>query len=125
MRTLLNPWFLAGCLVWSTIMITRKFLHHPIPILNGYIDDVFAVPVIASIALCFQRVFIIRSNYYVLSAGKVAFIVVYLTLVFEVFLPMISKTYTGDWIDAVLYAIGGLFFYRVMDKPILSRKPKA
>ena len=121
MRTLLNPWFLAGCLTWCVVMITRKF-HHPIPILNGYIDDAFAVPVIASIALCFQRVVIIRSDYYVLSAGKVAFIVIYLALVFEVFLPMISKTYTGDWIDAGLYVVGGFFFYFVMNNPIVSKR---
>jgi hypothetical protein len=121
MKTLLNPWFIAGCLIWVIIMVTRK-LHHPVPIFNGYIDDVFAVPIIANIALCFQRVFIVRSNYYILSAGKVAFIVIYLALVFEVFLPMLSKTYTGDWIDAGLYAVGGLFFYWVMDKPIFERK---
>ena len=122
MKTLLNPWFIAGCVTWVIIMVTRK-LHHPIPILNGYIDDAFAVPVIASLALCFQRVVVIRSDYYVLSAGKVAFIVIYLALVFEVFLPMISKTYTGDWIDATLYAVGGAFFYWVMNKPILTKKP--
>jgi hypothetical protein len=102
-------------------MTTRKF-HHPIPVFNGYIDDAFAVPVIASLALCFQRVVIIRSDYYVLSAGKVTFIVVYLALVFEVFLPLISKKYTGDWIDAGLYVVGGLFFYWVMNKPIIPKK---
>ena len=124
MRTLLNPWFLAGCVIWCIVMITRK-LQHPIPIFNGYIDDAFAIPVIASLALCFQRVFIIRSDYYVLSAGKVAFIVIYVALVFEVFLPLISKKYTGDWIDAGLYVVGGFFFYFVMNKPILGKKRKA
>jgi hypothetical protein len=124
MRTLLNPWFIAGCITWVIVMITRK-LGHPIPLLNGYIDDAFAVPVIANLALCFQRVIVIKSNYYVLSAGKVVFIVVYLGLVFEVLLPAISKRYTGDWIDAGLYVIGGFFFYFVMNKPVLSRKPKA
>ena len=121
MRTLLNPWFIAGCIIWAVVMTTRKF-HHPIPIFNGYIDDAFAVPVIASLALCFQRVVIIRSDYYVLSAGKVVFIVIYLALVFEVFLPLISKKYTGDWIDAGLYVVGGLFFYWVMNKPIIPKK---
>jgi len=121
MKTLLNPWFVAGCLVWAIVMITRR-LGHPIPLLNNYIDDAFAVPVIANIALCFQRVVVIKSNYYVLSAGKVAFVVIYLGLVFEVLLPIISKKYTGDWIDAGLYIIGGFFFYWVMNKPLMSRK---
>ena len=124
MKTLLNPWFILGCVTWCIIMTTRR-LGHPIPVLNGYIDDAFAIPVIANITLCYMRIVVIRSNYYVLSAWKVTFIVLYVALVFEVLLPLISKKYTGDWIDALLYAVGGVFFYFVMDRPIVSRKQKA
>ena len=124
MRTLLNPWFILGCITWVIIYSTRK-LGHPVPWLNDYIDDFFAIPVIASIALCYMRVMVIRSYYYILSPWKVIFIVLYVSLVFEVLLPLISKKYTGDWIDALLYAVGGCFFYFMMNKPILSRKQKA
>jgi len=95
------------------------------PLINNYIDDAFAVPVIANFSLWYMRKVVIRNDYYVLSAWKVAFIVTYLTLVFEVFLPFISKTYTSDWIDTGLYVFGGFFFYFVMNRPVLSRKPKA
>jgi hypothetical protein len=125
MKTLLNPWFIAGCVIWAIVITARK-LGHPMPLLvNDYIDDAFAVPVIANLSLWYMRKVVIRSDYYVLSFWKVAFIVIYLTLVFEVFLPFISKTYTHDWIDAGLYVFGGFFFYFVMNRPILSRKPKA
>jgi len=124
MKTLLNPWFILGCLVWIIIFTSRK-LGHPVYLLNGYIDDAFAIPVIANLSLCFMRVAVIRSNYYVLSAGKVAFIVIYTSVVFEGFLPFISKKYTADWIDVLLYITGGVFFYFVMNKPLLSTKPKA
>ena len=124
MKTLLNPWFIAGCVIWAIVITTRK-LGHPMPwLINNYIDDAFAVPVIANVSLWYMRKVVIGSDYYVLSAWKVSFIVIYLTLVFEVFLPLISKTYTGDWIDTGLYVFGGFFFYFVMNKPILSRKPK-
>lgn len=125
MRTLLNPWFIAGCIIWVIIMTTRR-IGHPLPMfINGYIDDAFAVPVIANLGLCFQRVVVIQNNYYVLSPGKVIFIVVYLTLVFEVFLPYISPRYVSDWKDAVLYVVGGFFFYYVMNKPIIEQKRKS
>jgi hypothetical protein len=39
------------------------------------------------------------------------------TLVFEVLLPCLSKTYTSDWIDIFLYLTGGLFFFKIMNKP--------
>ena len=122
MKTLLNPWFIAGCVIWAIVITVRKLGHPAPPLINNYVDDAFAVPVIANLSLCYMRVFVIHSNYYVLSAWKVTFIVGYLAFVFEVFLPFISKSYTGDWIDAGLYVIGGFFFYFVMNKPLLNRK---
>lgn len=120
MRTLLNKWFIAGCLVWLLVFTTRK-LDHPLPqYINGYATDAFAIPVIANLMLFFQRVVAIKSNYYTLSAWHVVFITAYVTLVFEVLLPAYSKTYTGDWFDVVLYIIGGIFFYKVMNKPVME-----
>jgi hypothetical protein len=119
MKTLLNPWFIAGCLTWGVVFAFRK-LGHPLPYINGYINDGFAIPVIANLGLWFKRVFIIKNNYYVLGPWQVAFIVVYVSLVFEVLLPLLSKIYTADWIDVLLYVIGGLFFYWVMNKPVVE-----
>lgn len=117
MKTLLNKWFIAGCLIWLIVFITRK-LNHPLPFINGYVDDAFAIPVIANLGLWFQRVVIIKSNYYVLSKWHVVFITVYVALIFEGLLPWLSKAYTADWIDVLLYVIGGAFFYTVMNKPL-------
>ncbi len=119
MKTLLNPWFLLGCLIWLIVFILRKS-GHTLPYLNGYVTDVFAIPVIANLGLWFQRVAIYKSNYYVLSAWHVVFIVVYLSVVFEGILPWLSTKYTADWIDVVLYTIGGGVFYWMMNKPVLA-----
>jgi hypothetical protein len=123
MKTLRNPWFIVGCLVWLIVQIARM-LRHPVPWLNGYITDLFAVPVIANLGLWMQRVFIIKSDYYVLSRAQVIFIVVYMSLLFEWLLPMISKIYTADWKDVLLYCAGGLFFYFVMNKPLVVAREK-
>jgi len=117
MKTLLNPWFLAGCITWLIVITSRK-LGHPLPYINGYINDAFAIPVIANLALWFQRMVVYKSSYYVLSPWHVVFIVVYVSVVFEGLLPWLSKIYTADWMDVLLYCIGGLFFYFVMNKPV-------
>lgn len=117
MKTLLNAWFVACCLIWLVIITSRK-TGHPIPFLNGYLDDVIAVPVIANLGLWFQRVFVIKSNYYVLAPAHVIFIVIYISVVFEWLLPCYSSTYTADYWDVLLYIIGGIFFYMVMNKPV-------
>jgi hypothetical protein len=121
MKTLFNKWFIAACLIWA-IAITSRKMGHPLPIINGYIGDALAIPVIANLGLWFQRVFIIRSNYYVLGIKHVVFIVIYVSLVFEGLLPLLSKTFTADWIDVLLYTIGGLFFYLVMNKPVITER---
>ena len=41
MKTLLNPWFIAGCVIWAIVIPARK-LGHPMPsLINGYLDDTF------------------------------------------------------------------------------------
>jgi hypothetical protein len=121
MKTLLNKWFVGACLVWL-VMITLRKTGHPLPVLNGYVDDLVAIPVIANLGLWFQRVFIIRNDYYVLSPGQVTFIVIYVAVIFELILPYYSKIYTGDWIDVMLYLAGGIFFYKVINRPIVAEK---
>src|ERR1700761_2846378 len=118
MKTLLNRWFTACCIIWLVTTIFRK-LHHPLPYVNGYINDAVAIPVIANLTLCFQRVVVIKNNFYTFLPRYVIFIVVYVSFVFEWLLPGFSKTYTGDWWDVLLYVIGGIFFYKVMNRPIV------
>lgn len=95
---------------------------HPVPVLNGYINDFVAIPVIANLGLWFQRMFVIRNNYYVLSRWHIIFIVVYVSILFELALPYYSKRYTADWVDVMLYAAGGIFFYRIENQPIIPEK---
>jgi len=121
MKTLLNKWFIGGCLIWLVVTILRRS-GHPLPVFNGYLDDLLAIPVIANLGLWFQRVFMIRNNYYVLSSVHVTFIVVYVSVLFELVLPYYSKAYTGDWIDVTLYLAGGIFFYKIINKPIMLKK---
>ncbi len=124
MKTLFNGWFIAGCLTWLIVQTARR-LGHPLPVINGYINDAAAIPVIANLGLWFQRVFLIKNDYYVLAKWHVVFIVAYVILIFEILLPSFSKTYTSDWIDMLLYIIGGLFFYKVMNKPITYKNLKS
>lgn len=92
---------------------------HPLPGVNGYINDMVAIPVIANLGLWFQRVFVIRNNYYVLAPWHVIFIVVYVSVIFEIVLPHYSKMYTADWVDLLLYVAGGIFFYKIINDPFM------
>jgi hypothetical protein len=121
MKTLLNPWFITGCITWAIVIAFRK-LGHPIPYINGHLTDAFAIPVIANLGLWFKRVVIIKNDYYILSKKQVAFVVIYVSVFFELLLPYLSNTYTADWIDVLLYIAGGVFFYQVMNKPVVDAR---
>lgn len=110
---------MAGFFIWLIALIARKS-GHPLPYINGYIGDFFAVPVVANLGLWFQRVFIIKNNYYVLAKWQVFFIFAYISILFEGLLPHLSKIYTADLYDVALYLVGSLFFYLSMNKPILD-----
>ena len=101
-------------------------MKHPIPFVNGYINDAVAIPVIANLSLWYLRVLIIKNNYYILSTLHVIFIVVYTAVTFEILLPYFSRAYTADGVDVLLYAAGGVFFHKIMNKPasVKTRKLK-
>jgi hypothetical protein len=119
MKTLLNPWFLLGCITWLLVMGFRRS-GHPLPYVNGHLNDFIAIPVIATLGLWFQRIIIYKTSYYVLSPWHIVFIVVYVSIVFEALLPLLSRRYTADWIDVLLYVAGGLFFFKLMNKPLIQ-----
>ena len=124
MKTLLNPWFLFFCLLWAVFYLAR-ISQHPILFLHGHFTDLLAVPVIANLGLWFQRVFAYKRSTYVLKAGHLVFIVVYISIVFEWLLPKYDQQkYTGDWLDVFLYVLGGLFFFYIMNKPLLQTRAK-
>ncbi|MBW4889110.1 hypothetical protein KXQ82_05260 [Mucilaginibacter sp. HMF5004] len=119
MKTLINPWFIIGCIVGICILVLRK-VHYPLPYYaNNYFTAIIAIPVTATAALWVMRVFVFKTNLYRLSAGQVIFIFVYATLIFEIVIPHFFPTYTTDYLNVPLYALGGIFYYKIMNKPII------
>lgn len=118
MKTLFNPWFIVFCFIWGILYVAR-ITHHPIFFLNGHLGDFLAVPVLANLGLWFQRIFIVKRSTYILKATHVIFIVIYLSVAFEWLLPKYHpEIFTADWTDILLYIIGGVFFFRLMNKPL-------
>lgn len=120
MQTLLNPLFIMGCTAWSVIRISR-WAGYTIPILNDYLTDFFAVPVVGTIVLTLMREFVLMSNSYVFPLSYVFTMVIYISIVFEGLLPMLSSKYTADPFDIIAYSLGAFLFHRFINKPISHR----
>lgn len=109
---LLSPWFLAG----AGLFIVHYFLQRAglkFPLADAYLDDLLCMPVVLSLSLAAMRFLYGKPA---LTNAQILFTLIYCSILFEVLLPMISSTYTGDILDVVLYAFGAWFFARVMNR---------
>ncbi|QNK64073.1 hypothetical protein H7F33_06160 [Pedobacter sp. PAMC26386] len=84
-------------------------------LIRFYLSDLLAVPLVATLGMWFMR-WILQQQDLVLMRWQVVFIVLLFGILFELILPPLMKRYTGDLADAGMYAIGGLFFWKIMNK---------
>lgn len=102
---------LGAAFCWVFIHVAR-YIHHPVPLLNGYLTDILAVPVIAQLCLWATRRFVLRNPEYTYPFWYYLFMAGYLSIVFEWILPHWSSRYTSDAWDAVAYFAGALICMR-------------
>jgi hypothetical protein len=114
MKTLLNKWFIAFCIIWLIVFIATKnqiYFYWPI---QFYLIDLIAVPIISQLCLWWMR--LIHSSTYKLGIWQVIFIVANLSVVFEGVLPNYNTRYIADVLDVLAYGLGGIFYYQIMNK---------
>ena len=115
MRRLFDPLFLIYCTLWGIIRFSR-YIHLPVPVLNGYLTDFIAVPAMAHVALTFTRRYIVRNEQYSYPLYYLLFMAFYMSVVFEWVMPRFSFVYTSDAWDVAAYFGGALFYYYVHGK---------
>ena len=117
MKTLTNFYFIGFSLIWLTIYTSNLFGHQFYWLIQFYLLDLIAVPILAQIGLWWMRLIKGKRNE-LLSIWHIAFIVLSLSFVFEFYMPKHQTRYTADVWDILMYFLGGFFFYFVMNKPI-------
>jgi uncharacterized membrane protein YjjB (DUF3815 family) len=116
MKTLTNFYFIGFSLIWLTIYTSNLFDYQFYWIIQFYLLDLIAVPILAQLGLWWMRI-IKGKRDDLLSIWHIAFIVLSLSFVFEIYMPKHQTRYTADVWDILMYFLGGLFFYFVMNKP--------
>ncbi len=106
----ISIWYYLGLLGWAFIVILRKFGIY-IPVVNNYLTDLYAVPM-----YCYTIEFLMTQFFQYKWKINLKFILtstLYLTLIFEVFGPLFSEKFVGDFVDFLCYLAGGLIFFFV------------
>ena len=95
-----------------TIYVMQR-LKIPLPALvDNYTNDLLYLPlVLGAIEFIIRR--LKKDASFTLPLGFVIFLSCSYSFYFEYYLPKINLRYTGDWIDVILYFVGGIAFFFV------------
>lgn len=84
-----------------------------------YLPDLLAIPVLIVLTR-FLLFLLSNSGFYKLlqplTFGFIAFISLFVALIFELILPYLSDSYTADKLDVLMYVFGGIIFYFTLNK---------
>ena len=105
------PFSLVALFVYSMNKVGYVFPD----LIQFYLNDLLVVPIVATLGMWLMR-WVLQQRDLVLVQWQVIFIVVAFSVVFEMVLPFLMKRYTGDPIDVLMYFIGGLFYWKIMNK---------
>lgn len=108
MKKRISYWFLLGLAVWIIIIQLRQNSIY-IPVINDHFTDFITVPM-----YCYLIEYIMNSLLRFRWEPDLKFVltsVVYLSFLFEILCPKLSKLFTGDIFDVLAYFTGGMIYY--------------
>lgn len=88
--------------------------------LNGQLTDVLTLPLELTLMLWWMRQHYFRQPRFVLPTSWIFSAWLFTSVWFEGIWPRFSSSVTADWLDVVAYALGGLVFWRWMNRPARS-----
>lgn len=104
------------------VYLILKFSRAPMPSwISSYLADLLCMPLLLMLTLILLR-YIKRMPYLLLTWPHVIFSFVYVSLIFEGYLPRISSNYTADLLDVLLYAFGTSVYMILQPRLFLSFK---
>jgi hypothetical protein len=80
------------------------------------LDDLLAIPVILGNTLQIYKKIHPKKDRFTFTKTQILVAVIYVSLVFEWFLPKFSSTYIADFMDVVCYFAGGFYFYFLVNR---------
>lgn len=111
-KTLFDPLFMLYTAIWGTVHLFRS-IGAPLPWVNGWLTDFIFIPAVAHLSLTFTRQIVLKSNTYRYPLRHLILAWIYVSLVCEGLLPIISERAVRDFFDVLAYLGGSLFFYFV------------
>ena len=93
-----------------TIYIMQRLKFTLPVIINNFLNDLLYIPLIlGTIEFVIRR--LKKDSSFKLPLGFVIFLACSYSFYFEYYLPQVNSRYTADWIDVILYFVGGIAYF--------------
>jgi hypothetical protein len=113
-----RPLFVGATLLYGAYQLNRRVLHEPLPpVVTAHLADLAALPVLLTLALAAQRRLGNHSPAFVFPSSWLLAAWAFVSVWFEVLLPLFSSRAVADPLDVVAYALGTLAFRRWLNRP--------
>lgn len=116
MNVLKSPVFIISCVLFALHQLLQKGLDISLPLIDSYLDNLLAMPIILTFLLVERRILFRRGKGYSLSAMDVILATVYIVIIAEVVFPLLSDNFVTDWRDVIFYALGSLIFWFTINR---------
>lgn len=103
--------FLLGTLIYC---LQKNLILLP-PLINNYLNDFLIIPIVLFICLIILR-WTRNDKHLSLSLPIILYLCAMYSVLFEFILPGYLERYTQDYIDIILYFLGGFCFYFLQTK---------
>lgn len=102
--------YIITFLIALTVYVLQRLMV-PLPtIINNYVNDLLYLPLVLGLIEFVIRKFK-KDSLFKLPIAFVVFLASFYSFYFEYYLPGINPRYTADWIDVVLYFLGGFAYF--------------
>ncbi|TDE06012.1 hypothetical protein [Flavobacterium sandaracinum] len=95
----------------ALIIYIRQRFHLPLPaVVNNYVNDFLYLPLLlGAIEYVIRR--LKKDSTFKLPIAFILFLACCYSFYFEYYLPRVNPRYTADWIDVILYFLGGFAYF--------------
>ena len=124
MKILYSPVFIICCILFVAHQATQQFFRISIPLVDNHLDNLLAPPILFTLLVAERRIIFKRGADYTLDQTEVILATLFLIVVSEWLFPFLSDNFTSDWMDVLVYVMGGFLFYYTINKRHKPRKTK-
>ncbi len=122
METINKPIFWGLALLFLAHQLSQKVLGISFPFLDQYLDTFLLSPLLLTGLLAEWRDLYQLGERYTFPALVLVLLTVVLLITSEMVFPSLSSQFTADPYDGLSIALGSLFFYFFLNRPLPERK---